>query len=104
MTQPETKKNQNTLIKNPKTVVIIPAYNEENSIAKVVSDIPKGLVDEVIVVNNNSNDDTDINYKRTKCRCNSASHEEKPGYCFACLKGIEYIKQLQPLPDIVVFI
>ncbi len=49
------------MIKNPKTVVIIPAYNEENSIAKVVSDIPKGLVDEVIVVNNNSNDATDVN-------------------------------------------
>ncbi len=31
-------------------------------------------------------------------------HEERAGYGFACLKGIEYIKQLQPAPDIVVFI
>ena len=33
--------------------VIIPAYNEENSITKVIKDIPSN-VDEVIVVSNNS--------------------------------------------------
>ena len=36
-----------------KIKVIIPAFNEENSIAKVLNDIPN-TVDEVIVVNNNS--------------------------------------------------
>jgi glycosyltransferase involved in cell wall biosynthesis len=89
------------MIKEPKIVVIIPAYNEENSIAKVVDDIPPGLVDEVIVVNNNSNDDTGINARNAGA---TVLHEERPGYGFACLKGIEYIKQLQPVPDIVVFI
>ncbi len=89
------------MIKEPKIVVIIPAYNEENSIAKVVNDIPKGLVDEVIVVNNNSNDDTDINAQNAGA---TVLHEDRPGYGYACLKGIEYAKQLQPLPDIVVFI
>jgi len=89
------------MIKKPKIVVIIPAYNEENSIAKVVNDIPAGLVNEVIVVNNNSNDDTDINAQNAGA---TVLNEERPGYGFACLKGIEYIKQLQPVPDIVVFI
>ncbi len=89
------------MIKNPKIVVIIPAYNEENSIAKVINDIPQGLVDEVIVVNNNSNDATDVNARNAGA---TVLHEHRPGYGFACLKGIEYIKQLQPLPDIVVFI
>ena len=37
--------------------VIIPAYNEQDSIGLVVGDIPR-IVDEVIVVNNNSSDDT----------------------------------------------
>jgi len=87
--------------KSPKIVVIIPAYNEENSIAKVVHDIPAGLVNEVIVVNNNSNDATDINARNAGA---TILHEERPGYGYACLKGIEYAKQLQPLPDIVVFI
>ncbi|HXH99470.1 MAG TPA: glycosyltransferase family 2 protein [Sphingobacteriaceae bacterium] len=84
-----------------KIVVIIPAYNEENSIAKVIGDIPPGLVDEVIVVNNNSNDATDVNARNAGA---TVLHERRPGYGFACLKGIEYAKQLQPLPDIVVFI
>lgn len=87
--------------KSPKIVVIIPAYNEENSIAKVVHDIPAGLVHEVIVVNNNSNDATDVNARNAGA---TIIHEERPGYGYACLKGLEYIKQLQPLPDIVVFI
>ena len=87
--------------KSPKIVVIIPAYNEENSIAKVIHDIPAGLVNEIIVVNNNSNDATDVNARNAGA---TILHEERPGYGYACLKGIEYAKQLQPLPDIVVFI
>jgi len=89
------------MIKGPKIVVIIPAYNEENSIAKVVNDIPAGMVDEVIVVNNNSNDATDKNAQNAGA---TVLHEDRPGYGYACLKGIEYAKQLQPLPDIIVFI
>ncbi|MEJ7691544.1 glycosyltransferase family 2 protein [Daejeonella sp.] len=84
-----------------KIVVIIPAYNEENSIAKVIRDIPAGLVNEIIVVNNNSNDATNENARNAGA---TVLHEHRPGYGFACLKGIEYAKELQPLPDIVVFI
>ncbi len=42
-----------------KILVIIPAFNEEDSIGKVIRDIPKDLVSEVVVVNNNSTDDTE---------------------------------------------
>jgi glycosyltransferase involved in cell wall biosynthesis len=63
--------------------------------------MPVGLVHEVIVVNNNSNDATDVNARNAGA---TVLHEERPGYGYACLKGIEYIKQLQPAPDIVVFI
>jgi len=37
--------------------VIIPAFNEEKSIAKVIGAIPE-TVNEIIVVNNNSTDET----------------------------------------------
>ena len=37
--------------------VIIPAYNEADSIAQVIHEIPTS-VSEIIVVNNNSSDDT----------------------------------------------
>ncbi len=89
------------MIKNPILVVIIPAYNEENSITKVINDIPTGLVHEVIVVNNNSNDATEVNARAAGA---TVLRERRPGYGFACLKGIEYVKQLEKKPHIVVFI
>ncbi len=89
------------MIERPRIVVIIPAYNEENSIAKVIADIPAGLVHEVIVVNNNSNDDTEVNARNAGA---IVLREKRPGYGYACLRGIAYIKQLKQFPDIVVFI
>ena len=38
--------------------VIIPAYNEEDSIAKVIHDIPKQEVRHIVVANNGSTDNT----------------------------------------------
>ncbi|MDT0650089.1 glycosyltransferase family 2 protein [Autumnicola edwardsiae] len=84
--------------------VIIPAYNEEASIGKVVAEVP-GFVDEVIVVSNNSTDDTKKNAKSAGATVIS---EKKKGYGYACLKGMEYIKKQSfdrlRKPDIVVFL
>lgn len=85
----------------PNIVVIIPAYNEEASIAKVIADIPQDLVQEVIVVNNNSSDDTP---KVAKAAGATVLDEPQQGYGAACLKGIAYLKDKQVAPDIVVFI
>lgn len=41
-----------------KTVVLIPAYNASRTITKVIERIPKGVADEIIVVNDGSKDDT----------------------------------------------
>ncbi len=41
-----------------KILVIIPAFNEAKSIDKVIREIPQDLVDGIIVVNNNSSDET----------------------------------------------
>ena len=87
--------------KTPKIIVIIPAYNEENSVGKVIQDIPGDMVQEVIVVNNNSNDSTELNARRAGA---TVIYESRPGYGYACLKGIEYIGQLPAAPDIVVFL
>ena len=48
-----------------KTLVIIPAYNEEECIEKVVNDVLAQNVD-VIVINDGSKDNTSINAKKTK--------------------------------------
>ena len=44
-----------------RTLIIIPAFNEENSVGNVVRDIPTEWVDEVVVVNNASTDATRTN-------------------------------------------
>ena len=85
----------------PHIVVIIPAYNEEESIAKVIADIPKDLVEEVIVVNNNSTDHT---RQVAKTAGATVLDEPQQGYGAACLKGIAYTRAKQSQPDIVVFI
>jgi len=81
--------------------IIIPAYNEEDSVGKVVADIPKDMVRNIIVANNNSTDRT-------------ASFAEKAGaivvtqplsgYGNACLKGMEYIVNQEIKPDIIIFL
>ena len=82
-----------------KSVVIIPAYNEEKSIAKVIGDIPTDVVSEVIVVNNNSNDNTETMALNAGAK---VLFEKQKGYGAACLKGIDYLKE--NIPDIVVFL
>jgi len=82
-----------------KSVVIVPAYNEEKSIAKVIGDIPTDVVSEVIVVNNNSNDNTETVALNAGAK---VLLEKQKGYGAACLKGIDYLKE--NIPDIVVFL
>ena len=82
----------------PIITVIIPAFNEEKSIGKVVSDIPRDLIEHVIVVNNNSNDNT---VEVAKSAGAIVLDEPRRGYGWACLKGIEKSRELKT--DIVVF-
>ena len=85
--------------------VIIPAYNEEDSISKVLHDIPN-IVDEVIVVSNNSTDKTEENAAKSGA---TVLQEPKRGYGYACLKGMDYIASIslnnqEKKPDIIVFL
>ena len=80
--------------------VIIHSFNEQNSIAHVINDIPN-MVNEVIVVNNNSTDKTFENATNTRA---TVLNENNPGYGYACLKGMDYIAKKESLPDIVVFL
>lgn len=80
--------------------VIIPAFNEAKSIANVINDIPD-IVDEIIVVSNNSTDDTEINAINAGA---TVLTENRKGYGYACLRGIEYITKQKSKPEIVVFL
>ncbi|MBT8295887.1 MAG: glycosyltransferase family 2 protein [Gramella sp.] len=80
--------------------VIIPAFNEAGSIGHVIADIPD-FVEEVIVVSNNSTDDTEVNARKAGA---TVLTEDQKGYGYACLKGMDYIKKQQQKPDVVVFL
>ena len=80
--------------------VIIPAYNEEKSIIKVIQDIPS-VVDEIIIVDNNSSDQTAKNAQEAGAKVLT---EIKKGYGNACLKGMSYVKSQTHQTDIIVFL
>lgn len=79
--------------------VIIPAYNEADSIFRVIREIPD-IVSEIIVVDNNSTDRTALNAQREGA---TVLFEERGGYGYACLCGIDYISKKSKPPHIIVF-
>lgn len=79
-------------------IVVIPAFNEEKSIGKVVRDIPKHVVSTVIVVNNNSTDNT---VREAGNAGAIVLDEPRKGYGWACLRGIQ--KANEQGVEIVVF-
>lgn len=80
--------------------VIIPAFNEENAVGKVIQEIP-AFVRHVVVVNNNSNDDTRIVALEAGA---IVLDESVKGYGRACLKGMAFLSQQEIPPDVVVFL
>ena len=77
--------------------IIIPAFNEESSIGLVLDALPQDKIHEIIVVNNNSTDDT---ARVASAHGARVVEEPQKGYGSACLKGIDELNA----PDIVVFL
>jgi glycosyltransferase involved in cell wall biosynthesis len=82
---------------SPKISVIIPAYNEEESLPHVLNDLPQDRLHQIIVVDNRSTDRTS-----EVARANGATvvYEKRRGYGQACLSGMDALDA----PDIVVFL
>ncbi len=78
---------------------IIPAFNEAESIESVIDAIPAGLVSHIIVVNNASTDRTEINARNAGAL---VVREDRRGYGYACLRGIEAARKYQP--EVLVFL
>ncbi len=69
----------------PHVTVIIPAYNEEKSLAHVLRDIPRAWADEILVADNGSTDRTSEVAAAEGARVIS---QPERGYGAACLAGI----------------
>ena len=67
--------------------VIIPAYNEEKSIPKVIAEIPK-FVRHIVVANNNSTDQTQQAAETAGAK---VVFEPQKGYGKACLTAMDWI-------------
>ena len=77
--------------------VIIPVFNEESSIGRVLDDLPQEKLKEIIVVDNACTDNTADVAQKHGAR---VVEETRRGYGSACLKGISELNGT----DIIVFI
>ena len=86
--------------KKEKIAVLIPVFNECESIGKVLDAIPRELTDQIIVVDNGSSDGS-----REVAEKHGATviEESVRGYGAACLRGIAYL-EAAGAPDILVFL
>ena len=80
-----------------RVTVIIPTRNEAQAIGRVLGDIPRDQVSEIIVVDNCSSDETPQIASRMGARVVS---EARRGYGQACLTGLAATSA----PDVVVFL
>lgn len=90
------------MINNKKVVVIMPAYNAEKTLKQTYDEIYKDFVDEVILVDDNSQDNTKLVSKELNIK--TIVHKENKGYggnqksCYkAALKsGADIVVMLHP--------
>lgn len=73
--------------KNRKVSLVLPTYNEKDSIRSVIRDFEaQGFVDEIVVVNNNAAAGTDEEVKPTSARI---VYEPRQGFGFSIQKGLK---------------
>ncbi len=80
--------------------IVIPAFNEEDSIPLVLADLDRKLIRNVVVVNNNSTDGTVQAALKSGAIVVDENHQ---GYGAACLRGISFVNETKPTADILVF-
>lgn len=90
------------MVKGKKLTVVLPAYNAEQTLERTIKEIPMDLVDEVLVVDDNSRDNT-VGLAR-KLGLKVIVHEKNKGYggnqktCYknALLEGSDIVIMLHP--------
>ncbi len=90
------------MIDNKKIVVVMPAYNAAKTLIKTYNELPRGIVDDVIIVDDNSNDATfecakELNLKIYRHDKNLGyGANQKTCYFNALKEGADIIVMLHP--------
>ena len=85
-----------------KVIAVMPAYNAARTLERTLADIPPGAVDEIILVDDGSKDDTVAIARRLGLTV--IVHEKNKGYggnqktCYreALARGAEYVVMIHP--------
>lgn len=80
--------------------IVIPALNEERSLPRVLSGLPRPPVRRIVVADNGSTDGTARVAREGGAEVVPASRR---GYGSACLAGLDHLRRTGP-PDVVVFV
>jgi glycosyltransferase involved in cell wall biosynthesis len=89
------------MIQNKKVVVVLPAYNAEKTLQSTYDEIPRDIVDEILLVDDASNDGTVECARRIGIR-NIIRHERNKGY--GANQKTCYAKALDLGADIVIML
>ncbi len=74
----------------PDVAVIIPVLNEEEGLARVLDDLPRARIREIVVVDNGS---TDGSAAVARARGATVVPEPRRGYGGACLAGLAHLRR-----------
>src|SRR4051794_39511004 len=99
----QTVRSRKAAVRIPRIAVVIPAWNEEGSIGRVIDALPKDYVERVIVADNNSTDYTATVAAKFGATVVPATRQ---GYGSACLVALAHLAALpgDQRPEIVVFV
>lgn len=86
--------------KNPKIIVVMPAYNAEQTVKSTYDDLPKDLISEIILVDDASKDKTIA--KAKELGITVYSHEKNKGY--GGNQKTCYTLALKRNPDVIVMV
>ncbi len=89
------------MILNKKIIVVLPAYNAEKTISKVLNEIPNDIIDDVILVDDFSTDDT-IRIAKEFGLKSIIQHEKNLGY--GANQKSCYDKALELKADIIIML
>jgi len=80
------------MYKNSKIALVIPAFNEKKKTSRILPQVPLDIVDEIVVVNDGSDDETRQAVEETG-RATVLHNETRQGIGFAIRRALEYARE-----------